>query len=456
MINSNIAMGAQPVQIENPMNALAKMMQIKQAMQENQMGQMKMDEYSRSAQEGKQLNALYASSLENGVVNKNKLYESMAQAGFGSKIAGMQEQDAKLQESRGKAREYDDKAIDSAFKRSRELLNGVTTPQQYIAWHESNHSDPHLGPYLAGRGVTADQSRAKIMEALRQPNGLQTLIAQSSMGMDKFTERNTQTADNRANNLQSDINSRRQLQSSREGHANTLAINGMGANGANSSDVESMAQAIAGGKLAPINGFALAKPRGQAIMARAMEINPTYDAGDYAAKNNALKGFSTGKEGAALRSFNVATDHLETLGTMADALHNGNVQVFNKAGNFWSKNTGSEAPTNFNAVKEIVGKEVVKAIVAGGGGVEERKEMSNLLDAANSPKQLKGVITHFKELMGAQRDGLLDQYERTTGRKDGKEQFAPKNRMVEVDPSAYSDAEKERRYQEFKAKAGQK
>ena len=223
MINSNIAMGAQPVQIENPMNALAKMMQIKHAMQENQMGQMKMDEYNRSAQEGKQLNALYASSLENGKVNKNKLYESMAQGGFGSKIAGMQEQDAKLQESRGKAREYDDKAIDSAFKRSKDMLAGVTTPQQYIAWHESNHSDPHLGPYLAGRGVTADQSRAKIMEALQQPNGLQTLISQSSMGMDKFTERNTQSADNRATVGASIENSKRTAQTAREGHAITKA-----------------------------------------------------------------------------------------------------------------------------------------------------------------------------------------------------------------------------------------
>ena len=221
MINSNIAMGAQPVQIENPMNALAKMMQIKQAMQENQMGQMKMDEYNRSAQEGKQINALYASSLENGKSNKNKLYESMAQAGFGSKIAAMQEQDAKLQESRGKAREYDDKAIDSAFKRSKDMLAGVTTPQQYIAWHESNHSDPHLGPYLAGRGVTADQSRAKIMEALQQPNGLQTLISQSSMGMDKFTELNTQTANNRETNNQSNTNSVRTAKTAANGQAIT-------------------------------------------------------------------------------------------------------------------------------------------------------------------------------------------------------------------------------------------
>jgi hypothetical protein len=87
--------------------------------------------------------------------------------------------------------------------------------------------------------------------------------------------------------------------------------------------------------------------------------------------------------------------------------------------------TGSAAPTNFDAVKAIVAKEVVKAIVAGGGGVAEREELAHLLDNAKSPAQLKGVIGHILDLMDAQRAGLLDQYERTTGRKDGDTTFAP-------------------------------
>jgi hypothetical protein len=80
----------------------------------------------------------------------------------------------------------------------------------------------------------------------------------------------------------------------------------MNADGTPKGDVEGMAQAIAAGKLPGLSGFALARPRGQAVMARVMEINPNYDAGDYLAKNQALRGFSTGKEGTALRSFNVA------------------------------------------------------------------------------------------------------------------------------------------------------
>jgi hypothetical protein len=250
-----------------------------------------------------------------------------------------------------------------------------------------------------------------------------------------------------AGNVQSDTNSKRTAATAAAGQVaenarsaknreTQLLVSGLDPSGAPSSDVESMAQAIASGKLAPINGFALARPRGQAIMARAMEINPNYDAGDYAAKNNALKGFSTGKEGTALRSFNVATDHLKTLGDMTVALNNGNNQFFNQAANYYAEKTGSPAPTNFDAVKEIVGKEVVKAIVAGGGGVSEREELSNLLGKAKSPAQLNGVIGHFTELMGAQRDGLMDQYQRTTGRTDGAAVFAPSKRAPKASAPA--------------------
>ena len=328
MINSNIAMGAQPVQIENPMNALAKMMQIKHAMQENQMGQMKMDEYNRSAQEGKQLNALYASSLENGKVNKNKLYESMAQGGFGSKIAAMQKQDAELQESRGKAREYDDKAIDSAFKRSKDMLAGVTTPQQYIAWHESNHSDPHLGPYLAGRGVTADQSRAKIMEALQQPNGLQTLISQSSMGMDKFTERNTQSADNKASNNQSNTNSLRTAKTAANGQAitreNTQATMSKPFEVTGPDGQPTLVQQDKQGNIKPVQGYSAKtiadKPLNDA-QSKALLFGSRMRDADTALKNLSIDGTETSIPGA----------RLPVVGGVVNAFSSENTQALDQA-----------------------------------------------------------------------------------------------------------------------------
>ena len=82
------------------------------------------------------------------------------------------------------------KLIDDRLKQSRGMLENVTTPEQYIAWHEANHADPILGKALASRGVTVEQARARINAALQQPGGLERLINESKLGVEKFAEMN--------------------------------------------------------------------------------------------------------------------------------------------------------------------------------------------------------------------------------------------------------------------------
>jgi hypothetical protein len=83
-----------------------------------------------------------------------------------------------------------------------------------------------------------------------------------------------------------------------------------------------------------------------------------------------------------------------------------------------AKQTGQPAPTNFDAAKQIVTAEIIKAVVASGGGVRERLEAENNFANANSPAQLKGVINTYKQLLGGQLNSLGLQYENTTGRTD--------------------------------------
>ena len=74
-----------------------------------------------------------------------------------------------------------------AVQQSRDALAYVNSPEQYLAWHEANHSNPVLGPMLSKMGVTAEQSRAKIMDELQRPGGLERLIQQSAAGADKIS-----------------------------------------------------------------------------------------------------------------------------------------------------------------------------------------------------------------------------------------------------------------------------
>ena len=194
--------------------------------------------------------------------------------------------------------------------------------------------------------------------------------------------------------------------------------------------IEANAQAIAAGKQAPMTGAAARNPIAMQIMARVEQINPDFNAQDFGTAQKAMKDFSSGKLGQQTRSFSVALTHLDTLGQLADALQNKDTQVINRVGNFFSTQTGQPAPTNFNAAKQIVGDEIVKAIVGSGGGVGDREKAQQAISAASSPAQLKGVIDTYKTLMAGQLHGFQQQYEQSTGRKDFQRFLSPEAQAI--------------------------
>ena len=101
------------------------------------------------------------------------------------------------------------------------------------------------------------------------------------------------------------------------------------------------------------------------------------------------------------------------------------IRAFNTIGNLVAKQTGQPAPTNFDAAKQIVTSEVIKAVVASGGGVRERQEAEANFASASSPAQLKGVIDSYKKLLGGQLNSLGLQYENGTGRTDFNKKLTP-------------------------------
>ena len=146
---------------------------------------------------------------------------------------------------------------------------------------------------------------------------------------------------------------------------------------------------------------------------------------DVASRAKAIKDFSTGTQGRQVNAFNTAIDHLDTMDKLSDALQNSDVKAINAIGNTVARQTGAPAPTNFDAAKQIVTAEVIKAVVASGGGVTERQEAERNFAAASSPAQLKGVIDTYKKLLGGQLNSLGLQYANTTGRKDFETKLTP-------------------------------
>jgi hypothetical protein len=186
-INSSIALGFRPTtELADPVNQLAKVLAVRGAQQQQEMQRMQQDEYQRGLADENQLREL---TRQAGGDN-NKLRDLVYGAGNYKQGLALDKTIREGDESKGKLAEQKYKILDAATKQSRAYLDQVRTPEQYIQWHEANHADPVLGPALAARGVTAEQSRARIMQELQAPGGLERLLQQSALGMEKFTELN--------------------------------------------------------------------------------------------------------------------------------------------------------------------------------------------------------------------------------------------------------------------------
>lgn len=120
---------------------------------------------------------------------------------------------------------------------------------------------------------------------------------------------------------------------------------------------------------------------------------------EVATRQKVLKDFSTGTQGQLVNSFNTAIDHLDTLKELGNALNNGNIQLANKIKNTAAAWTGDADITNLDTAKQIVGAEVIKSIVARGGGQAEREEAANRISRISSPAQLAGYIDTTQKLL---------------------------------------------------------
>lgn len=149
---------------------------------------------------------------------------------------------------------------------------------------------------------------------------------------------------------------------------------------------------------------------------------------DLKKRQSAAVAFAGGKQGQATNSINVSIAHLGTMGELASALGNGDIPAFNKLAQAVAEQTGQPAPVNFDAAKQIVSSEIVKAITAGGGALADRQEAEKAVRRANSPGQLAGVIKTQKELLAGQLNGLRLQYKNSTGLDDFETHLLPQTR----------------------------
>jgi len=187
-IDPSIALGVRPLQLENPLTMYGTVANIQNAQNQNALAQYTLAAARRGEESENALNKAYmeAYNPQTGQIDLPTLRGKIATAGVGSKLPAIEKQLAEVEKEQLARKEQLGKVVNQRFEQSKGLLANVKTPEQYIAWHEANHSDPILGEYLKSRGVTAESSRAQIMAELAQPGGLERLIARSATALDKM------------------------------------------------------------------------------------------------------------------------------------------------------------------------------------------------------------------------------------------------------------------------------
>lgn len=181
---------------------------------------------------------------------------------------------------------------------------------------------------------------------------------------------------------------------------------------------------------APLTTMAVRSPVGSQIMGWVNQAYPGYDASQYGAKTKARADFVSGPDGRSLTAINTAVDHLGTLGQLAGALGNGNIQAFNSLGQSFAQQTGSPAPTNFEAMKQIVGDEIVKALVGTGGSQSDRAAAADTISKASSPQQLAGAIQTYQQALAGKLGPLRQKYSYNTKLQDFNDMLTPATSSV--------------------------
>lgn len=191
-LNDLIAQGGvQPIPPPNLLGQYGQMMSIQHAQNQNALAQYQMATAQRADQEANALRQALPTNFD--INNPNHVAAILKASPVGGavlleKMGKVGKEQVDIAHVGAQTRKLDTDAIGEKIKQSRTMLDTVTTPDQYMAWHQANHADPILGKYLDSRGVTLDSSRAQIEQALSKPGGFEQLLNASKLGAEKALE----------------------------------------------------------------------------------------------------------------------------------------------------------------------------------------------------------------------------------------------------------------------------
>jgi hypothetical protein len=179
-LDPSISLRVRPVQIESPVNQLAKILQMQGLQQEQEMGRMGLEEKRRGMEETSRLNSLFQSGTD---------ASGLRRAGFHKQALEWEEKQGKMEREKAAGEKDSVETEHKAIGIYRDASQSITDPQTAAAFITTMHSDPRLRNSAIAR-VPLEKLIAQIPQ---DPAQLGAWKQQFALGATKFMELNKPT-----------------------------------------------------------------------------------------------------------------------------------------------------------------------------------------------------------------------------------------------------------------------
>lgn len=190
------------------------------------------------------------------------------------------------------------------------------------------------------------------------------------------------------------------------------------------SDIDSLAKGLASYNIDP-KDLSARLPTGSTeservrVLKKALEINPDYSAGNYAAKKSVIDSWSgapTPNTYAFMNnSANTAIKHLGTLKKAFDKMKNSGMPDSNSVFNWMKDHTGESSVSAFESIVEPLSGEMAKAVKGATTNKDEIDAYRIIFNPSKSPAQMEKAIEAQVELMAGRVKTNINKYKKDIG-----------------------------------------
>jgi hypothetical protein len=187
-VDTNIAMGFRPIQIESPINQMAAISQLQSAQQQQQMNALKMQEYQRGTQQRNALARIHADpKLQVG----SPEYLSRVQAEAPDLFEEVMTRGQKRAELEEKIEANKFKNFNNTFSAFKTLVPSIQNEYDVVEYTTAAYNNPHLKPYLEAIQPLERAIEANTQEFYRDPENwrMQAMAANPKELFDMIKER---------------------------------------------------------------------------------------------------------------------------------------------------------------------------------------------------------------------------------------------------------------------------